>query len=252
MQGNWILRFPTTEYILQERQALAHGRSGEIAGMQHVFSRGFLVSAPPTIIANLPDRAGWTRRSMRFPRTAIRLNSIAPFRSLSQFSVISRLPSLNVLVKVIYAGAFWLSALHRRIDLGPMQPKSICIYRSLLWESFVWFRNIALLSSPPRDSCSETLIKNRCCVLSECPFRHSLSVSECPVLHFRPSLASLVITIRFVSVSVGTMDEENDGSTQVRCAPTHGAAWTIVTASYSVLSSLTPYASFFLLRRASR
>ncbi|PWZ36589.1 Heavy metal-associated isoprenylated plant protein 20 [Zea mays] len=71
-----------------------------------------------------------------------------------------------------------------------MQPKSICIYRSLLWESFVWFRNIALLASLPRDSCSETLIKNR------------------------PSLASLVITIRFVSVSVGTMDEENDGSTQ--------------------------------------
>uniref|UniRef100_A0A804MDX6 HMA domain-containing protein n=1 Tax=Zea mays TaxID=4577 RepID=A0A804MDX6_MAIZE len=71
-----------------------------------------------------------------------------------------------------------------------VKPKSICIYRSLLWESFVWFRNIALLASPHRDSCSETLIKNR------------------------PSLASLVITIRFVSVSVGTMDEENDGSTQ--------------------------------------
>jgi len=75
--------------------------------MQHVFSRGFLVSAPSTIIMNLPDRAGSTRRSMRFPDShssnapCASLDLLKPF--LCNLSI--TFTECSVLVKVIYSGA---------------------------------------------------------------------------------------------------------------------------------------------------
>jgi len=124
LQGNWILRFPTTDGV--SPSGMANASSGQVGGDYGHAARVYprLSGLRSFHCYYEPSRQSRLDQAVNaISRTAIAPCASLDLHSLSHFLVISRLPSLNVLVKVIYSGAFSLPRcslrLHRRIGLGP-------------------------------------------------------------------------------------------------------------------------------------